>query len=309
MITIDRIVSASESDQRLDVFLVHILDKKFSRQETKTFFKQAPFFINGKPAKPSTVIKEGDRVTGNIDERVAVKETTAQPENISLNVVYEDESLLVINKPAGIVVHPGAGNRSGTLVNALLGRNMSLSSVGGPARPGVVHRLDKDTSGLLLVAKNNEAHRLLQAQFASRTLSKTYTALVWGRVEFEEGSIDQPIGRHPKVYNKMAVERTDAGKIALTRYRVLERFPHATLLEVKPHTGRTHQIRVHLAHIGYPVVGDTLYGRSPQEASFGRHALHASKIQLIHPKSDKLMVFESPLPDDFRKIIEKLRFL
>lgn len=301
------IVPATGSGRRVDAFLVGALGNQFSRQTIKRFFDKSEVLLNGHSVKPSASIREGDRISVSFATDPAREEKHAiQPESITLQVIYEDESLLVIDKPAGMVVHPGAGNRTGTLVNALLGRSALLSSVGGAERPGIVHRLDKETSGLLLVAKTNEAHRKLQSQFAERTLHKTYTALVRGRVEFEEGTIDKPIGRHPSIRQKMAVTKPEKGREALTRYRVLKRFPHATLLEVRPCTGRTHQIRVHLAHLGYPVVGDELYGPRPAKEHGGsRHALHASKIEFLHPDGDRIMKFESPLPDDFKAMLKK----
>ena len=302
-----------DSGKRIDSFLVGVLNQKFSRQEIKVFFKTSQVFVNEKLVKPRYIIKEGDRVRGKVETQPVVH---LKPESIDVKVLYEDESLLVIDKPAGMVVHPGAGNRSGTLVHALLGRNVSLSTIGGGERPGIVHRLDKETSGLLVVAKTNAAHRKLQSQFAERTVSKTYMALVVGRLEFEEGTIDQPIGRHPKIRQKMAVTSLEKGREAVTRYRVLKRFRNATLLEAKLHTGRTHQIRVHFAHMGHPVVGDAVYGNESKKNRGGlppaaepvgsRHALHAARFEFLHPNSDKLMKFESPLPEDFKQMLRKV---
>lgn len=292
--------------RRLDVFLAQALRGRYSRQEIKSAVEKGGFLLNGKHAKPRTLVREGDRIEGS---PVFRKETALLPETIPLKVIYEDESLLVIDKPAGMVVHPGAGNRKGTLVHALLGRQIPLSAVGGSQRPGIVHRLDKETSGILLVAKTDTAHRNLQSQFESRTLSKTYTALVRGIVEFEEGRVWEPISRHPKVRQRMAVSKKGRGKEAVTLYTVKRRFRRSTLLEVKPLTGRTHQIRVHLAHLGHPVVGDALYGTSAGGPADGlaaeRLALHASKIELTHPETGKIIRFESELPEDFKRLLER----
>lgn len=262
-------------------------------------FQQGLIRLNGKPAKPKALVKEGDLIEGSLP---AARITALSPETIPLNVLFEDNDILVIDKPAGMVVHPGAGNKEGTLVHALLGRGSELSSLGGHQRPGIVHRLDKETSGLLLVAKNNRAHRALQSQFEARSLSKTYTALVKGKVEFEEGHVSEPIDRHAKIRRKMAVSYSETAREAETRYRVLKRFRYATLLEVKLLTGRTHQIRVHMAHLGHPVVGDELYGtRQPGE----RLALHASKIEFAHPTTEAIMSFKSEWPQDFKAMIQK----
>ena len=299
--TVDIVVKGPELPKRLDAYLTGALAGKFSRQEVKRSLEKMPFLLNGKPARPREPVREGDRIQGE----VSLEEKWPMiGENIPLKVIYEDDSLFVIDKPAGMVVHPGAGNKKGTLVNALIGRESKLSSLGGVLRPGIVHRLDKDTSGVLLVAKNNASHRALQAQFASRSLSKTYMALVKGRVEFEQGHIDRAIARDPKEHQKMAVSREGTAREAETRYHVLKRFRHATLLEIKLITGRTHQIRVHMRHLGNPVVGDPLYG-SAADAKCPRMALHAAKIEFLHPKTNEEMRFESELPKDFKDMILK----
>lgn len=245
----------------------------------------------------------------------------AQPEaqDIALDILFEDKDLLVLDKPAGLVVHPAAGNWDGTLVNALLAHcGKSLSGIGGVARPGIVHRLDKDTSGLMVVAKNDKTHQELTTQFADRSLSRVYRALVWGVPSPVSGSIEGAIGRHPRSRQKMAVV-TRGGKEALTHYKVLEVFgTFASLVECKLATGRTHQIRVHMAHIGHPVVGDPLYGtrrRAPKAAEkgiasllegFGRQALHAGEISFIHPRTGKKMDLNCPLPPDMKKLLTAL---
>ena len=299
--SVDVIVKGLYTTQRLDAYLARALEGKYSRAEVKRSLESEPVLLNGKPASPRDRVREGDRIQGTM---AVVEKWPMVAENIPLKVLYQDGSLLVVDKPAGMVVHPGAGNKKGTLVHALLFRRDKLSSVGGSSRPGIVHRLDKDTSGVLLVAKDNAAHRALQCQSASRTLSTTYLALAKGRLEFEEGHIDAPLARDPRERLKMAVSRSESARDARTRYRVLKRFKYATLLEIKPVTGRTHQIRVHLRHLGHPVVGDRLYG-SAADGACPRMALHASKIEFLHPKTGKLMEFESPIPAEMKAMIRK----
>jgi 23S rRNA pseudouridine1911/1915/1917 synthase len=241
-----------------------------------------------------------------------VEKAEPEAQDIDLTIVYEDDDVIVIDKQAGLVVHPAPGNRDQTLVNALLAHcGDSLSGIGGVARPGIVHRLDKDTSGLMVVAKNDAAHHALAKQFADRSLSRTYQALVWGEVIPRAGSIDAPIGRSSKDRKKMAVMAK--GKTALTHYKVIEDFEFVSLIECKLATGRTHQIRVHLAHIKHPVVGDPAYGggrraKKSEDAlqKFPRQALHAVELQFIHPRTGKLKKFASKLPKDMRKLIKGL---
>jgi 23S rRNA pseudouridine1911/1915/1917 synthase len=236
-----------------------------------------------------------------------------EAQDIALDIVFEDKDVLVINKPPGLVVHPAPGNRDQTMVNALLAYcGDSLSGIGGVARPGIVHRLDKDTSGLMIVAKNDLAHQALSKQFADRTLSRTYRAVIWGLPSVGAGSIDAPIGRHPRDRKKMAV--TAKGRSALTYYKVLETFGTdkgvTSLIECKLATGRTHQIRVHLTHIKHPIVGDPVYGRphaAGKASDFPRQALHATEIQFRHPRTAKLMRFTAPLPKDMMKLIKDLK--
>ncbi len=285
--------------KRVDAFLAGAVEGRFSRTQIKRALQAHQVFLNGKPAGPSSHVEQGDVVEGTFPD---VEISGLLPENFPLRVIYEDESFLVIDKPAGLVVHPGIGNKSGTLVHALLGRGSRYSNLGGLARPGIVHRIDKDTSGLLLVAKDNRAHRKLQSQFAARSLSKIYLAFVKGSVEYEQGHVDFPIGRHPKIRQKMAVVKDEKAKPAQTFYRVLKRFYGATLLQVKIETGRTHQIRVHMAHIGYPVMGDILYGGPAAP----RNMLHAWKLELDHPVTGKRMAFESPIPQDFQNYEKSL---
>jgi 23S rRNA pseudouridine1911/1915/1917 synthase len=234
---------------------------------------------------------------------------TPEPQKMKLSVVFEDKDVLVIDKPAGLVVHPAPGNRDHTLVNALLAYcGKSLSGIGGVARPGIVHRLDKDTSGLMVVAKNDVAHQALSKQFADRSLSRTYLALVWGAPTPRMGSIDAPIGRHARDRKKMAV--TAKGKNALTYYKVLETMDDVSLVECKLATGRTHQIRVHLTHIKHPVIGDPVYGKNQAAktaANFPRQALHAAALQFQHPRTGKLVKLTSDLPKDMAALLRKVR--
>ncbi len=285
--------------KRIDTFLAEALAGEYSRQTVKKALERGEIFLNGKPAKPRDLVKEKDLISGELPPLIS---SALTGENIPLKILYEDDSLLVIDKAEGMVVHPGAGHKKGTLVQALMGRGTSLSNAGGSDRPGIVHRLDKATSGLILVAKNNAAHKGLAAQFAERSLSKFYTALVHGRVEFDEGHIEAGIGRDPNIRQKMAVSKKENAREALTYYKVLKRFRGMTLLELRIATGRTHQIRVHLTHLGHPVVGDTVYGKTGTRAS--RLMLHASKIRFTHPKNNKIMSFESPLPDLIKEAIE-----
>lgn len=290
--------SEEKTPLRVDIYITRELGGKFSRQEIKAALQKGEILLNGKPCKPKSLVKGGDNIQGSVT--AASRESTLIPESFPVKVIYEDDCLLAVDKPSGMVVHPGAGNKKGTLVHALLGRGKGLSTVGGGDRPGIVHRLDKDASGVMVIAKTNECHRLLAAQFESRTVSKIYTALVRGSVEFEEGHISALIGRHPKYRKKMAVSERESAKPAETKYRVIKRYPHSTLLEVKTLTGRTHQIRVHLAHLGHPLVGDEIYGKRKEGE---RLTLHASKIEFTHPKTGKIIKFESELPEDFKELI------
>ncbi len=258
--------------------------------------------VDGRPQKPSFRVQPGQRIVVEIPPS---PETELKPEEIPLWIVYEDEDLLVLNKPPGLVVHPGAGRTSGTLVNALLAYDPRIAKVGSPLRPGIVHRLDKDTSGLLVVARNEVSYLKLSAQIKDRKVSRTYLALVHGDLPLAAGTIEAPIGRHPILRRRMAVVPT--GRRAVTHYRVLERFGEYTLVEVSLETGRTHQIRVHLAHIGHPVVGDPVYARRRNPFGLTRQALHAYRLALYHPRTGERMEFTVPLPDDLEEVLEKLR--
>ncbi len=293
------VVAGLYADKRIDTYLVGALEGKYSRSQVKKAFDAGTVILNGVAAKPRTLVTNGDRIEASIE--LPILWAGAEAEDLPIKIIFEDESVAVIEKPVGMVVHPGAGNRTGTLVNALLGRALKLSSVGGSFRPGIVHRLDKDTSGLLVIAKTNTAHKKLQTQFSDRSLTRTYVALVEGIVEYEEGRILKSIGRHPKMRERMAVSELESAREADTRYRVVKRYKQYTLLEVNLKTGRTHQIRVHMQHLGHPVVGDPTYGTIREGI---RLCLHAAKIRFVHPKSGKIMEFESPIPADIQKCLE-----
>ncbi|MCK4452638.1 MAG: RluA family pseudouridine synthase, partial [Anaerolineae bacterium] len=255
--------------ERLDkVTPAHVPD--LSRATAQRLIKAGEVTVNGRPSKPSYRVQVGDEVVVRVPIEMP---TPVVPENIPLDVIYEDDALLVVNKPAGMVVHPAYGHASGTLVNAVLAHCPQIADVGGPDRAGVVHRLDKDTSGLILIAKDSVTRAALQRQFKRRQVSKTYLALVEGQVQPREGVVEAPVGRDKRQRKKMAVVRS--GREARTMYRAIEYFANYTLLEVRPHTGRTHQVRVHLSWLGYPIVGDAVYGRHRQRLLRGRHFLHA----------------------------------
>ena len=258
----------------------------------QAFIRGGCVHVNGSPTRPSQILRAGDEIRVAVPDEV--EPAVARAEDIPLDILHEDAAVLVLNKPAGLVVHPGAGNAEGTLVNALLFHCAGLSVIGGTERPGIVHRLDKETSGCLVVAKTDSAHRSLSAQFADRLIKKTYLALVEGIPRMPHGKIEAAIGRHAVHRQKMAV--SERGRASVTGYRVLASFERKALVECQPRTGRTHQIRVHLKHLGHPIVGDPLYGRRGGQP---RHFLHAWKLSFTHPESGKPMAFCAPLPADF----------
>lgn len=309
----------SLGDTRLDRALAELLPD-LSRSRIKQLIDGGEVSVGGKVQdKPSYKVAVGDAVILKVPEPEAAEPV---PENIPLDIVYEDKDLIVLNKPAGLVVHPAAGHADGTLVNALLHHCAAdLSGIGGVKRPGIVHRLDKDTSGLMLVAKNDRAHAGLSAQLADRTMSRTYQTLVWGVPSPIKGRVDAPLARNP--HNRFYMQVRPEGREAATNYHVLEKFGStASLVECKLESGRTHQIRVHMAHIKHPVIGDPLYG-APQTAvdaalkkaglegdeadyirSFPRQALHAVKLQFEHPRTGKMHEFSADLPPDFQKLLK-----
>ncbi len=286
---------------RLDRFLADELPDH-SRAEVQRWIKQGLARVNGKTARPGMALKPGDVIALTIPEP---EPTELLPEDIPLVILYEDEDIIAVDKPAGMVVHPAAGHSSGTLVNAILWHFPDIEGVGEGGRPGIVHRLDKDTSGIILVAKNPRAHRHLQAQFKDRTIEKTYLALVHGHVSPEQGLIDAPIGRHPRHRKRMAIVPANKGRAAQTEYEVVAYYDVNTLLAAHPLTGRTHQIRVHLASIGHPVVGDTVYGRR-DAYKLGRHFLHAHRIRFRRPSDEKIVELLSPLPSELQALLDQL---
>lgn len=295
----DVTVTDKDAGKRIDRFLSEIFKTDLSRTKIERLIKTGKVWLNNEAVSCRTKVQVNDRVYMEWPEEQSF---VLQPQQGSLSILYEDKDVLVIDKPSGLVVHPGHGHHQGTLVHILLGHTQELSDVNGVFRPGIVHRLDKDASGLLLIAKNNTAHRKLQVQFEEHSIVRTYLALVQGRIEFEEGHVELPIGRHPVQRQKMAV-RFDKSKSAKTFYRVAKRFKHHTLLEVRLQTGRTHQIRVHMAHLGHPVLGDAQYGsRGPWK----RLALHARKLKFRHPTTDEWMEFESPIPLEINDMIHQL---
>jgi 23S rRNA pseudouridine1911/1915/1917 synthase len=304
-------VEHSHPGERLDTFL----RKKFpalSRGAVQRLIEEGYITVNAKPAKPTHAPRSGDVIHIEFPE---AKPAEARAEDIPLDILFEDKSLLVLNKPAGIVVHPAAGNEEHTLVNALLHHcKGELSGIGGVARPGIVHRLDKETSGCLVVAKNDESHIALSAQFAGRTVEKIYVAIVCGIVPRDEGNICAAIARHPTHRKRMAVHDDDDGRPAHTGYRVIERLNHATLIEAHLFTGRTHQIRVHFQHLGYPVAGDETYGQRQTRklselTSYAppRVLLHAHKLAFTHPRTGKKVSFTAPIPADMEEALSALR--
>lgn len=275
---------------------------ELSRTRGQRLIERGKVTVDGQPRKPAYQVERGDQVTVLLPEE---PEAVVLPQPIPLDVVYEDEHLLLVSKPAGLVVHPAPGHPDSTLVNAALAHCPQIAEVGEPDRPGVVHRLDKETSGLLVMAKNEKALAALQQQFKEREVGKTYLALVQGQVQPPEGIIEVPVGRDEEHRQRMAAVR--GGKYARTRYRVVERFRDHTLLEVHPYTGRTHQVRVHLAWLGYPVIGDTVYGHRRQRLLKNRHFLHAAGLRLEHPATGEEVTFEDPLPTELSDVLQRLR--
>lgn len=289
----------AENPERLDVFLSEKLGK--TRSAVKKMTDDKKVTVNGKYEKAGKVLKAGDEVAAVISDPVKLD---LEAENIPLDIVYQDKDIAVINKPQGLTVHAGNGVHGSTLVNALLYHLDSLSGINGVIRPGIVHRIDKDTSGLLVVAKNDEAHLSLSEQIKNKTCHRIYRALVEGVVKDNEGVIDTFIGRSDKNRTMMAVKND--GRRAVTHYKVLKRYKDYTYMEFSLETGRTHQIRVHTKHIGHPIVGDPVYGYKNQKFKLNGQLLHAYKLELTHPATGERMTFEAPLPDYFQDILQKL---
>ena len=295
---IELVVSANEARLRLDQFLAKRLPE-FSRSRLQQLIRDGFIRLNNATSRPSQIVRSGDTI--ELTEPPLEKIETL-PEPIPLEILFEDNDLIVINKPAGLVVHPGAGHREHTLVNALLNHCTTLSGIGGKERPGIVHRLDKETSGALVVAKNDAAHRGLSKQFAERTVEKVYLALVAGKLRKSAGLIEEKIARHPVHRQRMSATST-RGRAAKTEYRVVRSSDHVSLIECRLHSGRTHQIRVHLHHVGHPVLGDKVYAPRITK-DFPRQMLHAWKLGFRHPRTEEWNSFEAPLPNDFATAIE-----
>jgi 23S rRNA pseudouridine1911/1915/1917 synthase len=292
--------------QRLDKFLVDCLPQ-FSRSRIQNLIRDGRVIVNNLVVKKTGHVLEGRQA---ITLALPPTQTSQwKPEDIPLEIVYETEELLVINKPAGMVVHPAAGHLSGTLVHAALAHSPEMEGIGGEHRPGIVHRLDKDTSGLILLAKTDATHRWLVERFRKREVDKVYLALVDGKPPTPTGRVETPIGRSPSDRKKMAVVPDSRGREAITEYRTTESFPEHTLLEAHPITGRTHQIRLHMAFLGCPITGDQVYGRKRATLPLTRHFLHAARITLSLPGEAKPRTFEAPLPDDLQKTLDQLREL
>lgn len=289
----------AEKSERLDVYLSEKLDK--TRSAIKKLIEDKNVTVNGKVEKAGKTLREGDEITVILPDPVKLD---LEAENIPLDIIYQDEDIAIINKPQGMTVHAGNGVHGSTLVNALLYHLDSLSGINGVIRPGIVHRIDKDTSGLLVVAKNDAAHVSLSEQIKNKTCHRIYLALVEGVVKENDGVIDTFIGRSDKNRTMMAVKQD--GRRAVTHYRVIKRYKDYTLMEFSLETGRTHQIRVHTKYLGHPVVGDPVYGYKTQKFKLNGQLLHAFRLELTHPRSGERMVFEAPLPDYFQAVLAKL---
>ena len=296
--------TAEESGQRLDAWLAEN-ESELSRARWQALIKEECVTVNGSPSKANHKLREGDRVEWSIPEPVS---TETLPEDIPLDILYEDSHLIAINKPAGLVVHPAAGNEDGTLVNALLHHCSDLAGIGGEKRPGIVHRLDKDTSGVMVVAKTEQSMNELARQFKSRETEKEYVAIVRGAPQPPAGRIETTIGRHPVLRKKMAVN-VPRGRSAISIYQTEEQFKNAALMRVRIETGRTHQIRVHMAHIKHPILGDETYTRrhAADDVWPERQMLHAAKLCISHPNTGKRLVFNAPLPPDMQQVLSELR--
>lgn len=295
-------VLSEEAGIRLDVFLNEKIHD-MSRSHIQKLIGENNIIVNNKSTRSSYKIRVGDIIKVVIPQPVKLD---LIPEDIDIDILYEDEDIAVVNKPQGMVVHPAAGNYTGTLVNALLKRCSNLSSINGVIRPGIVHRIDKDTSGVLVIAKNDNSHKNLAEQIKNHSVKRIYIALVEGIIKVDSGTVNEQIGRHPVERKKMAVV-TKNGRRAITHYRVLERYRENTLIEARLETGRTHQIRVHMAYIGHPLVGDPVYGYKKQKYKLAGQALHAKTLGFIHPTTGEYMEFTAPLPEYFENLLNKLR--
>lgn len=301
--TLYKFLVQSGEENRLDKFLAeHLPDQ--SRSRVQAIIKDGSVTVNDLQAeKTGLMLEAGDSISINIPEAVPIK---LEPEAIPLETLFENEDLVIVNKPAGMVVHPAPGHSSGTLVHAVLGNFIDLQGIGGELRPGIVHRLDKDTSGLIIIAKNEQAHRWLQDQFRLRKVEKTYLALVDGKPPTPAGRVEAAIARDMTHRKQMAVVSEGRGRSAVTEYRTVQQFEQHTLIEAHPLTGRTHQIRLHMAFLGCPIVGDLVYGRKKSTLEISRHFLHAYKISIILPGEHEPRTFSAPLPSELQAALDKL---
>ncbi len=295
------IVTPEEAGTRVDSYIAS-KDEKLSRSLVQHLIEEGKILVDGKSPKASLKLQVGQVL--EISELDRKENISLKAEDIPISILYEDEDIIVVNKPKDMVVHPGAGNKSGTLVNAILGKH-ELSNINGEIRPGIVHRLDKDTTGVLVIAKNNYAHQKIANQIQNRETKKEYIALVSGLIKENEGVINMPIGRHPTDRKKMAVVKT--GKEAITKFKVLKRYEEGyTLLKIDLKTGRTHQIRVHMSQIGYPIVGDNVYSNGNNKFGVTSQMLHAHHLGFYHPKTNEWVEFEAPLPEYFVQVLNNL---
>lgn len=301
MDTFSFIIEPEDSGERIDTFLGKAIEN-VSRSYIQKLIKEGNVQIDGKVlTKKNVRLEEDMEVTINVPEPEILK---VEAEDIPIEIVYEDECLMIVNKPQGMVVHPAPGNYTGTLVNAIMYHADHLSSINGVIRPGIVHRIDKDTSGVLMIAKDNQAHNSLAAQLKEKTTKRVYVAIVYGKMGKDEGTISAPIARHPKDRLRMAV--VQGGKDAVTHYKVIKRFKNYTMVELRLETGRTHQIRVHMTHIGHPLLGDPVYGNAKGKIKYEGQMLHAKLLGFDHPRTGEYMEFDSELPEYFQSIIKKI---
>ena len=290
-------------EERIDKLLSSLMDS-FSRSYIQKLLKEEQVLVNGRVIKANYKTQSGDYIEFHIPDPEVLD---ILPENIPLDILYEDDYVLVVNKPKDMVVHPSAGHTSGTLVNAVMAHcGEHLSGINGVLRPGIVHRIDKDTTGALLICKDDVVHRDLAEQLKEHSIKRRYRAVVQGNLKEDEGTVNAPVGRHPTDRKKMAINHKN-GKEAVTHYKVLERFGQATYIECRLETGRTHQIRVHMASLGHPLLGDTVYGSSKNPYHLQGQALHAMILGFVHPITGEYLEFEAPLPEYFSKLLEKLR--
>ena len=294
--------SEESKNQRLDAFLASSLDG-LTRSQATRLIESGEVAVNGRAVSKSYKLAGGEDIAVTLPEPEPVE---AVPQDIPLDVVYEDADVIVVNKPSGMVVHPAPGHPDGTLVNALLYHCAgTLSGIGGALRPGIVHRIDRDTSGLIIVAKNDAAHQYLSAQLADHTLARTYECIVVGKLREDRGTVDAPIARHPADRKRMAV--VAGGREAVTHWEVIARYPGYTHVRCRLETGRTHQIRVHMAYIGHPILGDTVYGAKKEVPGLTGQCLHAVGLRFLHPRTHEVVELSCPLPDEFTRMLQKIR--